>query len=123
MSTTVSSSVNSSVNKVRAGRQRGQASLEMAALAPVVLMLMLSALQVIVLTYTAHAASQAAREAARASSLDQSAQAAADDSLPGGVRMVSVQTTGPDHTARVTVAAPFAVYPFNREITRTVTMP
>lgn len=105
------------------GRQRGQASLEMAALAPVVLMLMLLALQVIVLTYTSHAASQAAREAARAYSLEQSPAAAASSSLPGGVQLVSVQPSGPDHTVTVTVAAPFAVPPLNREITRSVTMP
>ncbi len=105
------------------GTERGQASLEMAALAPVVLGLVLLALQVIVLTYTAHAAAQGAREAARAYSLEQSPQAAAQDSLPGGIRLVGVTTSGPDHTARVTVAAPFAVYPFNREITRTVSMP
>lgn len=104
-------------------RDRGQASLEMAALAPVVLVLVLAALQVIVLTYTAHAASQAAREAARAYSLDESAGAAASASLPGAVQLVGVQTTGPDHTARVTVRAPFAVPPFNREITRSVSMP
>ena len=103
--------------------QRGQASLEMAALAPVVLMLMLSALQVIVLTYTAHAASQAAREGARAYSLQQSPEAAAQSSLPGGVHLVGVQRSGPDHTVTVTVSAPFAVPPFNREITRTVSMP
>jgi Flp pilus assembly protein TadG len=104
-------------------RQRGQATLEMAALAPVVLMLMLAALQVVVLAYTAHAASQAAREGARAYSLDQDARSAAIDSLPGEIRLVGVTTTGPDHTVRVTVAAPFAVYPFNREITRSVSMP
>ena len=76
-------------------RQRGQATLEMAALAPVVLMLMLFALQVIVLTYTAHAASQAAREAARASSLGQNANGAARSSLPGGVQLVGVQDVRP----------------------------
>ena len=87
-------------------------------------LLMLLTLQVIVLTYTSHAASQAAREGARAYSLDQSAQAAAEASLPGGVRLVGpAQTTGPDHTVTVTVAAPFAVYPFNRQITRSVSMP
>ena len=115
--------MSTSVSRRQAGRQSGQASLEMAALAPVVLMLVLFALQVIVLTYTAHAASQAAREGARASSLDQSAPAAASDSLPGGVRMVGVQQSGPDHTVTVTVRAPFAVPPFDREITRSVTMP
>ena len=107
----------------RTGGQRGQASLEMAALAPVVLALMLLALQVIVLTYTAHAASQAAREAARAYSLNQAPGTAATDSLPGGVQLVGVQQSGPDHTVTVTVKAPFAVPPFDQEITRTVTMP
>ena len=104
--------------------QRGQATLEMAALAPVVLMLVLYALQVIVLTYTSHAASQAAREGARAYSLDRSAQTAAQDSLPGGIQLVGgVRESGPDHTVSVTVRAPFAVPPFDREITRTVSMP
>lgn len=103
--------------------QRGQASLEMAALAPFVLGLMLLALQVIVLTYTSHAASQAAREGARAYSLEQDPGAAARSSLPGGVQLVGVQQSGPDHTVAVTVRAPFGVPPFNREITRTVSMP
>jgi Flp pilus assembly protein TadG len=107
----------------RTGGQRGQASLEMAALAPVVLMLMLLALQVIVLTYTAHAASQAAREAARAYSLDQAPEAAGRNSLPGGVQWVGATLSGPNHTVTVTVQAPFAVPPFDREITRSVTMP
>ena len=106
-----------------ARRERGQATLEMAALAPVVLGLMLVVLQVIVLTYASHAASQAAREGARAYSLDEDPRAAAGASMPGGIQLLGVQTSGPDHTVSVTVAAPFAVPPLNRQITRTVTMP
>ena len=50
---------------------------------PLVLAVLVGALQVMVLAYTAHAASQAARDGARAFSLGQSPAAAAQASLPG----------------------------------------
>jgi hypothetical protein len=101
----------------------GQASLELIGLLPLVLILMVLALQVVVMAYTAHGASEAAREAARAYSLDQPAGAAAAQSLPGAVSLVSVTTFGPHHGVRVVVEAPAVLFLTDREITRSVTMP
>ena len=107
----------------RTGRSRGSASIEMVAILPVVLLMMLLAFYVIAVSYTTHAASQAARDAARAFSLDQSPQAAASASLPGGVSLVAVTTFGPYHGVRVEVSGP-AMLPENfRRVERAVTMP
>lgn len=104
-------------------RDRGNASIEMVGLVPVVLTVLVLTLQVLVLTYTAHGASQAARDAARAYSLNQSPQAAAQDSLPGAVSLVSVTTFGPNHGVRVVVEAPRMLFIVDRQISRQVTMP
>ncbi len=104
-------------------RDRGQGSLEFMALVPLVLAALVVALQVMTLAYTAHAASQAARDAARAYSLDQSPTAAAQASLPGAISLVNVVTFGPDHGVRVTVEAPSMLFLTDRRMTRTVTMP
>lgn len=102
---------------------QGQASLELVGLLPLVLLLLVLAFQVVVMAYTAHGASEAARDAARAYSLDQSASAAAEQSLPGAVSLVSVSTFGPHHGVRVVVEAPAVIFLTDRQITRTVTMP
>lgn len=104
-------------------RERGQATLEFMAMVPLVLLALVAALQIMVLAYTAHAASQAARDGARAYSLSQSASSAAQASLPGTVGLVSVSTYGPDHGVRVTVEAPAMLFIVDRQITRSVTMP
>lgn len=70
--------------------EQGQASLELVGLMPLVLLMLVLAFQVVVMAYTAHGASEAARSAARAYSLDQSPNAAAEQSLPGAVSLVSV---------------------------------
>jgi hypothetical protein len=102
---------------------RAQASIEFMAMVPLVLAVLVAALQVMILGYTAHAASQAARDGARAYSLDRSAVAAARASLPGAVSLVNVSTFGPDHGVRVTVEAPPMLFLLDRQITRSVTMP
>ena len=104
-------------------RQRGQASIELLGAVPLVLAVLVGALQVMVFTYTAHAASQAARDGARAYSLERSPVAAAQASLPGAIRLVEVSTLGPDHGVRVTVEAPPMLLLADRRVTRTVTMP
>lgn len=106
-----------------ARRDRGTASIEMVGILPLVLIIMLLALQIMAMAYTAHGASQAARDAARAYSLDQSPQAAAAASVPGGVSLVSVTTFGPNHGVRVVVQAPPVQMLGNRQVTREVTMP
>jgi hypothetical protein len=93
------------------------------AMVPLVLAVLVAALQVMILGYTAHAASQAARDGARAYSLSQSPVAAARASLPGAISLVTVSTFGPDHGVRVTVQAPPMLFITDRKITRSVTMP
>jgi len=107
----------------RVASDRGTASIELVGLLPAVLVLLVLALQVLTMAYTAHAASQAARDAARAYSLQESPSAAAAASLPGGVSLVSVTTFGPNHGVRVVVAAPPILLITDRELTRQVTMP
>lgn len=102
--------------------ERGQATLELVGLIPVLLVTLAILLQVMALAYTSHAAAQAARDGARAYSLDQSPIAAAQASLPGSVRLVDVSTYGPDHGVTVTVQAPPLLL-LSRTITRSVVMP
>ena len=106
-------------------RERGQGTIEFMAMVPLVLAVLVCALQVMAQAYTAHAASQAAREGARAASLDESAGSAVRASLPGNVHLVTMRSTGPDHTVVVEVEPPFKLIPFVRDyrVTRSVTMP
>ena len=104
-------------------RDRGQATIEFMAMVPLVLGALVFALQVMILAYTAHGASQAARDGARAYSLNESPVAAAQASLPGAIGLVNVSTFGPDHGVRVTVEAPAMLFITDRQITRSVTMP
>jgi Flp pilus assembly protein TadG len=104
-------------------RDRGQATIEFMAMVPLVLAALVFALQVMVLAYTAHGASQAARDGARAYSLNESPVAAVQASLPGAISLVNVSTFGPDHGVRVTVEAPAMLFITDRQITRSVTMP
>ena len=90
---------------------------------PLVLAVLVVALQVMVLTYTAHAASQAARDAARAFSLGSSPVAAAQASLPGAITLVTASPTGFAHGVTVTVQAPPMLFIGDGKITRSVTMP
>ena len=103
--------------------ERGQASIEFVGLLPLVLAVLVGAMQVMILAYTAHAASEAARDGARAYSLDQAPEAAARNSLPGAIALVGVSTYGPNHGVRVTVEAPPMLFLVDRQITRTVVMP
>ena len=106
-------------------RERGQGTIEFMAMVPLVLAVLVCALQVMAQAYTAHAASQAARDGARAASLDQSASAAVQASLPGNVQLLTMRSTGPDHTVVVEVEPPIKLIPFVSDygITRSVTMP
>ena len=86
------------------------------------LAVLVAALQVMVLDYSAHAASQAARDGARAYSLGGSPVAAAQASLPGAVTLVTASPTGFAHGVTVTVKAPM-VFISDGKVTRSVTMP
>ena len=111
----------------RTVRERGQGTIEFMAMVPLVLAVLVCALQVMAQVYTASAASQAARDGARAASLDQSAAAAVQASLPGNVRLEDMSSGGPEHTVAVVVAPPIKLIPFIGNeaytITRSVTMP
>jgi hypothetical protein len=106
----------------RRSGERGQGTLELVALIPVLLLTLVALLQVMSLAYTSFAASQAARDAARAHSLDQSPVEAAQASLPGAVRLVNLTTFGPGHGVTVTVVAP-PVLLAGQTVTRSVVMP
>ncbi len=109
----------------RTSQDRGQGTIEFMAMVPLVLAVLVCALQVMAQAYTAHAASQAARDGARAASLDQSAAAAVQASLPGNVQLLGMRSTGPDNTVVVEVEPPIKLIPFvsDYKITRSVTMP
>ena len=111
------------IRLARHGRERGTASIELVGLVPLVLGVLVFALQLMIIVYTAHGASQAARDGARAYSLNQSPAAAAEASLPGALSLVSVTTFGPDHGVRVVVEAPPMLFLADRQVTRQVTMP
>ena len=104
-------------------RDRGSAALEAAAVIPLVLVVLIAIAQVLAMAYTSHGVSQAARDAARAYSLDESPQAAAAASLPSGLSLVSVSTFGPNHGVTVTAKAPSFVVITDRTMARSVTMP
>lgn len=108
---------------VRSRGERGQASLEMVALTTMLLGIVVLMLQLVVFVYTAHGAAQAAREGARAYSLDQDPRAAAEAAAPGGVRVIEVDRVGPDHGVRVVVQAPTGFLLGDGQVTRTVVMP
>lgn len=108
---------------VRSGGERGQASLEMVALSTMLLGVVVLMLQLVVFVYTAHGAAQAAREGARAYSLDQDPRSAAEAAVPGGVRLVEVTRVGPDHGVRVVVQAPTGFVLGDGRVARTVVMP
>ena len=102
---------------------RGSAAIEAAALIPLVLGVLVVIAQIFAVAYTTHGVSQSARDAARAYSLGESPHAAAEASLPGGVRLVSVSTFGPNHGVTVTAEAPSIVVITDRTVSRSVTMP
>jgi hypothetical protein len=103
--------------------ERGQASLEMVALTTMLLGVVVLMLQLVVFVYTAHGAAQAAREGARAYSLGESYQAAAEAAVPGGITLVEVGVVGPDHGVHVVAKAPSGFFLGDGLVSRTVTMP
>lgn len=86
-------------SKIR--RERGFAPLELALGIFFITVLLVLALQLFSAIYTAQAAGRAVWDAARAQSLGQSAAAAASDSLPGSVQLMSVRSLGDGVEIRV----------------------
>lgn len=101
---------------------RGTASLELVALMPVVAVVVILAFQFFAVVFVAHAADDAARQAARAQSLGDDASAAARASLPDGLEPVGSVSQGSEKvTVRVRVPrlSPLPQY----TVTRSAVMP
>ena len=107
----------------RSRSERGTASIELVAIVPMVMFVVVVVFQVLASAYTVQAASQAARDGARAYSLGRSPEVAARNSLPGTVRLVEVTRVGPHHGVRVTVQGPVYLVIGDRTVTREVIMP
>jgi uncharacterized protein (UPF0333 family) len=82
--------------------ERGTASLELVGLMPVVAVVASLALQYAAVVFVAHAADDAARQAARAQSLGRDPTSAAEDVVPSNLD-VEVVTSGSRVTVRVEV--------------------
>ncbi|GLY13857.1 pilus assembly protein [Kineosporia rhizophila] len=107
----------------RPGGERGQSSLEIAVLLPIVLVVGLYVFQAAVAMWAMTSANEATRQAARAYSLGQDPASAAEAALPGALDVASVQTTGPGHGVRLTVQVPRVAPMPTFRITREVVMP
>ncbi|MFC7624048.1 TadE/TadG family type IV pilus assembly protein [Microlunatus sp. GCM10028923] len=103
--------------------ERGTASIELVAIVPMVMIIVVAVVQVLSSAFTVQAASQAARDGARAFSLGRSPEAAVQASLPGTVRLIEVTRVGPRHGVRVTVQGPAYLVIGERTVTREVIMP
>ena len=93
----------------RRRREDGVASVELVAILPFVLLFAVITLQVAATLWTVRAADEAARTAARVYSIDGSfgnVRAAADESLPGGITLLSVVPYGGAHGVQVRVQVP-----------------
>jgi len=102
--------------------ESGQASLEVVALLPVVLLVGMLVLQAGAALWTISSTTEAARSAARAYSLGRDPQAAADASLPGGLH-AEVSTFGPGHGVQLTVKIPTITPISFGSVVRRVEMP
>jgi hypothetical protein len=110
-------------NRDRRSRgERGQASLEVVALLPVLLVVGLLAFQAGVAIWTISSTTEAARAAARAYSLGRDPQAAADASLPGSLQ-ADVTTFGPGFGVELTVKIPQVTPVALGPVVRRVVMP
>lgn len=105
-------------------RDTGGAALEVVVLYPVLVLLGTFALQVGAAMWTITATNEAVRTAARAYSLEQDPAVAADRSLPGSMRRISLQTFGEEvHGVRLSVEVP-RVSPLPRfTVTREAVLP
>ena len=107
-----------------AGREDGVATLELVGLLPVVLISLMLFVQLVIGVHTVQATNDAARQAARAYSLGRDPQAAAENSLPTGLRVARLDTFGPDHGATVQVDVPLVSrFMPQWHVTRTAVMP
>ncbi|WP_421734654.1 TadE/TadG family type IV pilus assembly protein [Cellulomonas sp.] len=103
------------------GDDRGSSAIEILGVMPIVVIVILAAIQVVAVSATTHAANQAVRDGARAMSLGRSVPAAIDASLPNGLG--DTQITYPAGAVRIEVPVPrIAIFP-SLTVTREATMP
>ena len=110
------------MRKLRA-KDRGQASLELVAMLPLLIFGGLLILQMGVAMWAVSSTNEAARQAARAFSLGADPMAAAEDSLPGKLDVADLVSSGPGHTVELTVEIPTLLPLDLPDVTRTVVMP
>ncbi len=106
--------------------ERGSATLEFVAMFPLLFMVALCALQVGIVGWATTSTTDAARAAARAASLGQDPNTAAQTSLPGGLHAQSVSggRHGNGYTYTVTVKIPDLLpYLDTGTVSRTISMP
>jgi hypothetical protein len=106
-----------------ARRERGQASLELVGLVPLLVVGAMLVLQAGAAMWTLSSTAEATREAARAYSLGRDPAAAAEASLPGSLHVAQISTFGPGHGVRLTVDVPKVGPVPQFHVTREVVMP
>jgi hypothetical protein len=106
-----------------AGPERGQASLELVAMLPLLIFGGLLVLQMGVAMWAVSSTNEAARQAARAYSLGADPAGAAEGSLPGGLDVEGLVASGPGHRVELTVAIPRLLPLPLPAVTRVVVMP
>lgn len=106
-------------------RERGTASIELAALVPLILLAAMAALQLGVVGWTVVATGAAARDAARAATLGQSPAQAARGALPGilDARSVTGGATADSQKYTVTVPIPRLLIIDLGAVSRTAELP
>lgn len=106
----------------RLHREGGTSALEMTALVPLAVIVMFVFIQGAFVLYGVTATQTAARQGARAYSLDQNASSAVDRALPSWIRH-QVRTYGPGHGVQVRARIPTIVPGMNFTIERQAVMP
>ncbi|WP_151526320.1 TadE/TadG family type IV pilus assembly protein [Serinicoccus kebangsaanensis] len=94
----------------RSGRDRGSVAVEVAGFLPIFAILVFVIVNAVAMVSAVDATNQAARNAARAASMQQSPQAAAAQALPSWAQLKSVNTGGcSEQCVEVTASVPVGV--------------
>ncbi len=110
------------MNRRRQHRESGSSALEVAALAPIIALVAMALVQAAFAAYGITATQTAAREGARASSLNRDVGTAVDNALPSWLP-ATVETFGPGHGVRVHVDLPDLIPGTNLIVTREAVLP
>lgn len=103
-------------------RESGSSALEVAAMAPIVALIAMALVQAAFAAYGITATQTAAREGARAASLNRDVDVAVGNALPSWLP-ATVETFGPGHGVRVHVDLPDLVPGTNLIVTREAVLP